>query len=152
MKCKYNHCKLGGEVNKDIATKVNKNYYHKECYRDKRLRKRIHYLLKNRYKVPDKHTMLLKRINDYCEQFELKYILFVLSRKLNLKYVNGLKYFLENDTYKKAYNKVLSAKELRKKVIIKTIDYPIFEIKFKQNEMWGDELWKCHSIPIVKQE
>jgi hypothetical protein len=153
MKCKYKHCNINNSiVDKKDAIKIRKNYYHKKCYREKRIKARMLYYIIKHYKLPDAKSFILKRINEHCKEFDSKFILFVLTKKVKLNFIDGLKFYLRDNKFMLAYNRTLANKMNRKKVVVKTLEVPIFDLRYENNEMWGEKIWKCHSIPIVKQE
>lgn len=65
MKCAYGqNCKFGGEVEKDLAIKVNGKYYHKECYHEKKMKSEIeNFYIEN---FPQTTLQILRRSIKQC--------------------------------------------------------------------------------------
>ena len=144
MKYRYNQCKYGGIVDKKEAIKVGSYYYHKECYKEKMIKKRIEEQYYNKFQNKERIQIVRKAINDYINKYnyEPKYILFVLNKNIKLNSIFGLIYYLKNDEYKKEFNK-LKAKLVKfdaSQVEIENSKNIIF--KRKQRKLWGDFICK----------
>lgn len=103
MKCRYNKCKLGGEVEKKDAVKNGSMYYHKECY-DKKLAKEELRELMGKFPQRDINISLAKAIDE--SPYQLGYIEYVVKNKFT-KFQNayGLLYQLKVDTNYEEYKK-----------------------------------------------
>lgn len=140
MKCRYNQCKYGGEVEKEEAVKVGRYYYHKQCYKEKELKKQIEETYYNKFQNKESLPMVRKAINKYInkDSYEAEYVLFVLNQNIKLNSIFGLIYYLNNNKFKDEY------KKLKAKLIEFDADRVEIEesmnIKFKRKEkkLWGD--------------
>ena len=149
MQVTCDYCKE--RLDKLNSVKVNRKYYHKNCYKMKRIKKHIFYILTNKKKVVGLQGQIRGKINEHLESYEYLYILFVLRKKINLNHINGLVYFLQNEQYKKEFIIYKSKKIKVKKSEIKIVKNEIFQIKNTENKKWGDSIC-CHSIQTQKQE
>lgn len=138
MKCRYAGCKLGGNVEKKDAVYLKKAYYHRECYREKRMKERIRYTLKKKYKLKDPFASLNKKLNEYCNLFESRYVLFLLTKNVKLNSIHGLIYHLNDKRNSDKYKKRL-AKRVKFNKCKKIEDKP-FTYKRKKKKLWGDIL------------
>lgn len=142
MKCRYKQCRYGGEVPKEEAIKVGRYYYHKQCYKEKELKKQIEEVYYNKFQNKESLPIVRKAINQYIhkDNYEPEYILFVINQNIKLNSIFGLAYYLNDDKFKKAY--------LRFKASLIKFDADKIEveesrnIKFKKKErkLWGDLL------------
>lgn len=139
------------KLDKDMAVKFKGKYFHKECRRIKRIKSHIYHVLVNKKNIKGTVGQIRGKINEHLENNEYMYILFVLRKKINLKHINGLVYFLNNEEYKKEYVRYKSKKINVKKEYIKIVKCDIPDIKIKSNKKWG-ELICCHLTQIQKQE
>ena len=139
MKCRYSGCKLGGNVEKSDAVYIKKAYYHKECYREQRIKKRIRYTLNKKYKLKDPHTSLNKKIKEYCEVFDSKYVLFVLLQRVKLNSIHGLIYYLNDQRNEAKYKKRL-IKNINLSNFKKVEDLP-FQYKKRKKRNYGEILY-----------
>ena len=75
MKCGYNNCKHGGEVSKEEGIKIGTRWFHKECAKEKELKKEIEdYWFKN-INPGTVIQILRKAINDLAKLYDTDYIL-----------------------------------------------------------------------------
>jgi hypothetical protein len=133
MKCFYKHCKLGGNVEKDVAIKYNTKYYHKECYKKKINKEKSALLLKQKGFVVKTINMALMTIidkDDFDSDLVYFTIKYVIENKKDLNNPFGVKYYLQNfeinDKYKK-YKRFKQIEENKnKKVEIEDVE----EVKF----------------------
>jgi len=108
MKCGYNNCKFNGNVEKDIAIKFKKRYYHKECYNKKTKKRQIYEVLKNQKFASKTINFALKQMVD-DDNMDVDFLLFVtnyvIDNKEELNNPFGIKYYSQNykiiDKYKK---------------------------------------------------
>ena len=134
MKCKFTQCKLGGEVLKEDAIKNTTGYYHKECFQEVTNRREIRELFVSNINDTEPMSHLNRTICNILDVkgFESHYLLFaikhVIKNKINLKYVNGLHYVINDAKILKAYddnkNKIRAEeiKEVMKDMEIKNED------------------------------
>jgi hypothetical protein len=116
MKCGYNHCKLGGNVEKDVAIKYNKRYYHKQCYNKKIKKREIYDILRNNGFVAKSINLALKQIID-DDGTDVDLLLFTVNYVIdNRKELNnpfGLKYYIQNYEIIDKYKKISRIKRLK---------------------------------------
>ena len=105
LKCRYNFCKNGNEVEKENSIKVGNSYYCKECYEEKSTKKMIEdYYLSN---MPSCTIQILRRVIKQLvneKNISARYVLFVLKFiKNNNKPINNpfglLNYCNDNRLY-----------------------------------------------------
>jgi len=103
MKCRYNKCKLGGEVEKKDAVKVGSMYYHQECY-DKKMAKEELRELMGKFPQRDINISLAKAIDE--SPYQLGFVEYVVKNKFT-KFQNayGLLYQLKIETNYDEYAK-----------------------------------------------
>lgn len=120
MKCAYNYCKHGGEVEKEDAIKVKNRYWHKDCWAENQGKHDIY-----NYYITEVDNNANKKalrgaikgvVND--KNHDAGYVLFAL------KYANGngvvmnspysLHYIVDNSDAIKAWKKHLDSKEKKK--------------------------------------
>lgn len=138
MKCFYSQCKLGGNVEKDVAIKYNTKYYHKECYDKKIDKEKAMQLLKQKGFVAKSISMALssfidkKNVDSEFVYFTTKY---VIENNKTLNNPFGISYWLQNFDIIKEYEKYKNYKfiEERKKmeVEIDDVEIPKFNKKSK---------------------
>ena len=138
MKCFYSQCKLGGNVEKDVAIKYNSKYYHKECYDKKINKEKAMQLLKQKGFVAKSISMALssfvdkKNVDSEFVYFTVKYVI-ENNKQLNNPF--GISYWLQNFDIIKEYEKYKNYKfiEERKKmeVEIDDVEIPKFNRKSK---------------------
>jgi hypothetical protein len=134
MKCKFAQCKLGGEVAKEDAIKNNTGYYHNECLQEAMSRREIRELFIANINDTEPMAHLNRTICNILDikGFESEYLLFalnhVIKNKINLRYVNGLHYIVNDAKILKAYEdnkskiKAAEIKEAMKEIDIKNKD------------------------------
>ena len=97
MKCRWKHCKYGGEVDKDKAVKVGIAYYHPECYAEREAIQKIIDTWHERIDANPMEAMLRKMVNDLVlkQNVDAEFLLFALNYCLDhgwkLHYPAGLK-------------------------------------------------------------
>jgi len=97
MKCGYNQCVYGGDVEKDIAIKYNTRYYHSKCYDKKIYKEKCSELLKdNGFMIKTINLALKKMIDD--DKVEPQFVYFTIKHIFNNKLVLnnpfGVNYYL----------------------------------------------------------
>ena len=148
MKCRYSHCKLGGEVDKEIAIKDGSQYFHKECY-DKRENKRASAkILINDFGFMSKQVnMVLKKIID-DNNAPSEYVLWMANKIKNEKMVInnpfGLNYYLKEGRNWKEFSK-LKAKEEYKNLMKED-----FKIELEKNTEFAYKEREVGFIDIFK--
>lgn len=140
MKCRYNQCKFGGEVDKNEAIKIGSCYYHKKCYEEKEFKKKIEKTYYDIFQNNEPIQAVRRAINKYVnkDNYEPEYILFVLNESIKLNSMFGLIYYLRNDKFRSKYNKEKA----------KLIEFDVNKIKIKESsdikykkrkqKGWGD--------------
>ena len=97
MKCRWKHCKYGGEVDKDKAVKVGIAYFHPECYAERESIQKIIDVWHERIDAYPMESMLRKMVNDLVlkQNVNAEFLLFALNYCLdhgwNLHHPAGLK-------------------------------------------------------------
>lgn len=153
--CRYIDCKHPGkeiDIDKDSYKLVGKTmYYHSDCYKakckgewkDEETKKDLQYI-KNKWVecISDTvvYSQLFRVLNEYVARgIPSKYLVFVLDyvveHKMNLRFPNGFKYYIDKDEIKEAYQKHLLAKSGVKKqsdfTVVDSSDTPKFSVKQK---------------------
>lgn len=138
MKCFYSQCKLGGNVEKDVAIKYNSKYYHQECYNKKINKEKAMQLLKEKGFVAKSISMALssfvdkKNIDSEFVYFTVKYVI-ENNKQINNPF--GISYWLQNFDIIKEYEKYRNYKfiEARKNMEVKIddVEIPKFDKKLK---------------------
>lgn len=144
MKCRYKHCKLGGEVDKEEAIKIGNGYYHKECNRERELKQQIEKTYYDIFQTKEPIQQVRKAISKYIHDnnFDPRYVLFVLNEDIKLNSMFGLIYYLNNNKFLKKYNRQ------RAKLIkfnadeVKVVESNNIQYKQKRQGGWGDILCK----------
>lgn len=113
MKCGYNNCKLGGNVEKEDAIKVGGRYFHKECENKKTIKSECSNKLNSIGMIPKLVGIFLKKVvDDDC--MDLDYLQFtidyIILHKLKLTNPYGVKYYMGDYKIKAEYDKYLSKK------------------------------------------
>lgn len=109
MKCRWKHCKYGGEVNKDEAIQVGIAYYHPQCYAEKESIQKIIDVFHERVDAHPLESFLRKTVNDLVlkENVDAEYLLFALNYCLDhgwkLRYPAGLKHVAKSGDAEKAW-------------------------------------------------
>ena len=80
MKCRYNKCKLGGEVSKEEAIKDGSMYYHRECYNKKKLKDELRVLMSG-FPQRDVNISLAKAIDE--SPYQIGFVEYVVKNKLS---------------------------------------------------------------------
>lgn len=140
MKCRYNQCKLGGEVDKYEAIKVGNCYYHKECYEEKEYKKQIEKTYYDTFQNNEPIQAVRRAINKYVnkDNYEPKYILFVLNEDIKLNSMFGLIYYLRNNEFRDKYNKEKAKLIKMNTKQVKTADSNNIKYKARKKKGWGD--------------
>lgn len=129
FKCRWSHCKHGGEVRLDDAVKDGSSYYHKDCYEEKQNIQKIMDLYVERVDPNPIFSLLRKTVNDlvFKDGFGADYTLFALKYCLDngwkIKHIPGLRYVVRDDKAKAAWERQLSASR----------SYPAFSINTEIN-------------------
>jgi hypothetical protein len=108
LKCKYKYCKLGGEVEKEIAIKDKGGYYHKECFAEKELKSEIESYYRENYNqnepVQNIRTALVRYL--YKNNYSAEYVMWCLKYlKPKINNFNGLIYTLSHKQNEKDFLK-----------------------------------------------
>ena len=115
FKCRWSHCKHGGEVHVDDAVKDGSSYYHKDCYEEKQNLQKILDLYVERVDPDPVFAFLRRTINDivFKDGYGADYFLFALKYCLdngwNIQHVPGLRYVVRNKDAKSAWEKRIAA-------------------------------------------
>ncbi len=132
FKCRWSHCKHGGEVRLDDAVKDGSSYYHKDCYEEKQNIQKIMDLYVERVDPNPIFSLLRKTVNDlvFKDGFGADYTLFALKYCLDngwkVKHVPGLRYVVRDDKAKAAWERQLAASQVRPTFSVDTeIDFDI---------------------------
>ncbi len=90
MKCRWNHCRLGGEVDKDNAKVVGKQYFHPECFEERENINEVIKLYTEKVDASPIMAQLRKAINDiiYKDGVDSAFLLFAFRYCLD----NGWKF------------------------------------------------------------
>ena len=119
FKCRWSHCKHGGEVRLDDAVKDGSSYYHKDCYEEKQNIKRIMDLYVERVDPKPIFSLLRKTVNDlvFKDGFGADYTLFALRYCLdngwNIKHIPALRYVVRDDKAKAAWERRVTVSNIR---------------------------------------
>lgn len=127
MKCRYKNCKLDNEVSKEDAVKEGNYYYHKECLREKNIKKEIVDFWNSN--MPQATTMALntaiKQLIDNRRSAE--YVLFVLQYiHKNKKPINspyGVINYCNNTYLEKEYNDMVIKNRYKEMMLEDSEDY-----------------------------
>lgn len=118
MKCRWKHCKFGGEVDKDKAVKVGIAYFHPECYAERESIQKIIDVWHEKVDAYPMESMLRKMVNDLVlkQNVNAEFLLFALNYCLdngwNLRHPAGLKAVSKDDKAHKAWDKIQNKKLL----------------------------------------
>lgn len=139
MKCRYKHCKLGGEVEKEDAVKIGNMYYHKECRKEMDDKKEIERLYYEKFGLNEHVGQIRRAINNYVAEYDMDYILFVMNQSIKLNSIFGVSYYLRDKRLKDDFNKA-KAKTIKFDIDkAKTEESREFTLnKKKTRKMWGD--------------
>ena len=143
MKCRYKHCKLGGEVEKEEAIKVGSAYYHKECRKEIEHKKQIEDLYYNKFKLNEHIGKVKSAINKYVDEYGTEYVLYILNQDVKLNSIYGVSYYLKDNRFRDDYNKA-KAKLIKFDINEIEVEKPK-EIKYKKpkkQQLWGDMILK----------
>lgn len=118
MKCGYNNCKHGGEVSKEEGIKIGTRWFHKECAKEKELKKEIEdYWFKN-INPGTAIQILRKAINDLAKLYDTDYILWVIKsckpKGIKISHPMGLKSLCSDNRFLDEWNKIKINKEYKK--------------------------------------
>ena len=118
MKCGYNNCKHGGEVSKEEGIKLGTRWFHKECAKEKALKKEIEdYWFKN-INPGTVIQILRKAINDLAKLYDTDYILWVIKsckpKGIKISHPMGLKSLCSDNRFLDEWNKIKINKEYKK--------------------------------------
>lgn len=111
MKCRWKHCKFGGEVDKDKAVQIGLSYFHPECYAERESIQKIIDTWHERVDAYPIESMLRKMVNDLVlkQNVNAEFLLFALNYCLdngwNLRHPAGLKAVSKDDKAHKAWDK-----------------------------------------------
>ena len=111
MKCRWTHCKHGGEVDKDDAVKVGSAYYHKDCYAEKEAIQNIINLYHEKVDPRPIESYLRGTVNSliYKDKYSAEFLLYAFRYCLNsgwtFNHPAGLRHAVKNVNAKKAWDK-----------------------------------------------
>lgn len=111
MKCRWSHCKHGGEVNKEDAVHVGNAYYHKDCYAEKEAIQKIIDLYHEKVDPKPLESYLRSTVNSliYKDKYSAEYILYAFKFCLNsgwkFNHPAGLRHAVKNTDAKKTWDK-----------------------------------------------
>lgn len=118
MKCRYSHCKHGGEVKIEDAVKVGKNtYWHPDCLAEKNAMAEIIDVWVKRIDEHPIFSLLRKTVDDlvYKEGNDAECLLFSLNYCIdhgwNLRYPSGLRYVAKNGDAKQEWERSIKEKQ-----------------------------------------
>lgn len=142
MKCGYNKCKFGGNVDKKDAIKDGTRYFHKECLHEKKIKHEIESYYRNNFNTNEPLQNVRSAISSFVHKnmYDADYVLWCLKNKAKkLNSIFGLSYSL---SYIANYEEFV--KEKINKIEIK-LEAPSDEeylkttpIQPKKNKNWGD--------------
>lgn len=140
MKCRYNHCQLGGEVSREEAVKVGKCYYHQECYEEKELKAKIVQNYYDQFQTKEPIQAVRKAINKYIHEddFAPHFILFVLNEDIKLNSMFGLIYYLNYPIFHEKYNKLQARLTTFDADRVSTQSTSTIKYQQRQRQKWGD--------------
>lgn len=140
MKCKYKYCKYGGEVEKEIAYKDGKSYYHYKCFEEKELKSKIKDFYYSKFGKKEPLQSINRAIHQLVHDrgFEPSYILFCLNQDIKLNSIFGLVYYLNNKEINDKYKKHLSSKVKVNPINIETNTETKINYKQTTQSLWGD--------------
>ena len=135
MKCRYNKCKLGGEVARESAVVDGRMYYHEECYEKKTAKEKIREAM-NKFPVRDVNISLSKAIDD--NNYPVGFVEYVANNKLS-KFQNayGLLYQLKIEDNYKEYAQVERGRllsDINRAVRDMEIELNTLEFEYKPNK------------------
>lgn len=110
IKCGYNNCKHGGEVSKEEGIKIGTRWFHKECAKEKELKKEIEdYWFKN-INPGTVIQILRKAINDLAKLYDADYILWVVKsckpKGIKISHPMGLKSLCSDNRFLDEWKKI----------------------------------------------
>jgi len=140
MKCGYVHCNLGKEVEREIAIKYEKKYYHTECFAEKQLKSEIESYFRENINTNEPVAQIRRYFAQYHLSYDLDYIMWCLKNKSQkLKYSAGLNYVLSDGKNIDEFNKIkLKQVELVFDNEFECVYNKIEPIKTKTIKKWGD--------------
>ncbi|HZK00201.1 MAG TPA: hypothetical protein VFC79_09340 [Tissierellaceae bacterium] len=142
-KCRYKFCKLGGEVDREVAIKIGSAYYHKECRREIDHKKQIEDLYYNKFKLSESMTQVKSTISRYVNEYGTEYVLHVLNQDIKLNSIFGVSYYLKDSRFKQSFEREKA--RLIKFDIDEIKTEESAEIKYrktKKQKLWGDMICK----------
>lgn len=148
-KCKYKYCKCGGEVLKEEAVSVGKQYYHKVCLDEKNNKAKIEEIYYKYYKSTEQIQMIRRTISNLIDLkgFDSEYILYSLcqaiKQKIPMKSIYGLHYIVSNNDIKESYSK-LKANQKTKDISfdnVDTVQATHTTYSSKKKKTWSDTLF-----------
>ncbi len=117
MKCKYKQCKHGGEVDKSVAVKDGKSYYHKACFEEKNNKSQIRDIYYRYFQSKEPVTSVNTCISKLCEKMDSEFVLYCLCQwirqKRELKSIYGLSYVVANKDFESAYKKLKATEKVK---------------------------------------
>lgn len=119
MKCNYGaNCKYGGEVSKEEGVKIGTRWFHKECVKEKELKKEIENYWFKSINPGTVIQILRKAINDLVKLYEADYILWVVksckSKGIRISHPMGLKSLCSDNRFLDEWKKIKINEEYKK--------------------------------------
>ena len=111
MKCRWSHCRHGGEVDKEDAVHVGNAYYHKDCYAEKEAIQKIIDLYHEKVDQRPLESYLRSTVNSiiFKEKYSAEYLMFAFKYCLNsgwkFHHPAGLRLAVKNSDAEKTWNK-----------------------------------------------
>lgn len=119
MKCGYGaNCKYGGEVSKEEGVKIGTRWFHKECVKEKELKKEIEDYWFKAINPGTVIQILRKAINDLVKLYEADYILWVVKsckiKGIRISHPMGLKSLCSDNRFLDEWKKIKINEEYKK--------------------------------------
>lgn len=119
MKCNYGaNCKYGGEVSKEEGVKIGTRWFHKECVKEKELKKEIENYWFKSINPGTVIQILRKAINDLVKLYEADYVLWVVksckSKGIRISHPMGLKSLCSDNRFLDEWKKIKINEEYKK--------------------------------------
>lgn len=128
MKCRYPYCKLGKEVEKDVAIRNGNMYYHSECFEKYIGKQKVIEKLKLKGSVRDANITLKKAVDEIG--YSIGYVEYVTNNKLSeIKTPYNLLYHLKIE---QNYNEYIEQELYREKA---KINYEIKNMDIKDDNI-----------------
>ena len=141
MKCGYQYCKYGGEVDKDNAVKRGNRYYHEKCSYEADMKAKIRDYYYEKFKtnepIKNVNSAIKKFIND--QGYDADYVMFCLKKAQVLNSIYGLSNTL---FYKPNEQEFKKSKANRTKIEYQKPLNDIFEKEVRKINREKDKQWR----------